>query len=79
MLDADFSGGGRKFGNITADQQQALWKQITDTINGMGIQRRTVAQIKRKWHAIKSKGINCLYYFLVVSLDLVFLVSFLAN
>ena len=56
ILDAELSGGGRKYGNITADQQQSLWKQITATINGMGIQKRTVAQIKRKWHAIKSKG-----------------------
>ena len=25
---------GRKHGNVTADQEQALWKKITDIING---------------------------------------------
>ena len=34
VLDAELSGAGRKYGNITADQQQALWRQITDAING---------------------------------------------
>ena len=34
ILDAELSGAGRKYGQITADQQQALWKTITDSING---------------------------------------------
>ena len=34
ILDAELSGTGRKHGNVTADQQQALWKKITDLING---------------------------------------------
>ena len=34
ILDAELSGAGRKHGNVTADQQQALWKKITDIING---------------------------------------------
>ena len=56
LLEGDFQGPGREYGDKTAKKQQALWQQICDKINSFGIARRDVVQLKRKWNGLKSEG-----------------------
>ena len=56
VLEGDFQGPGREYGDKTAKKQQALWQQICDKINSFGIARRDVVQLKRKWNGLKSEG-----------------------
>ena len=56
ILDAEITGSGCEVGAITVKKQQELWQNILEQINVMGVARRDVAQLKRKWNNIKSDG-----------------------
>ena len=56
ILDAELTGSSREVGVITIKKQQQLWQSILDQINAMGVAKRDLPQLKRKWHAIRSDG-----------------------
>ena len=56
ILDAEITGSGREVGAITVKKQQDMWQSILEQINVMGVAKCDVAQLKRKWHSIKSDG-----------------------
>ena len=56
VLEGEFQGPGREFGEKTAKKQQDLWQQICNKINSFGIARRDIVQLKRKWNSLKSEG-----------------------
>ena len=67
VIDADLQGPGRDVGEITVKKQTSLWLQICDKINAMGIAKRDVPQIKKKWNLIIGEGDNCLSFSLLQS------------
>ena len=56
VLEAELQGPGRDVGDITLKKQNSLWLKICDKINLMGVAKRDVPQLKRKWNAIKGDG-----------------------
>ena len=56
ILDAEITGSGREVGAITVKKQQEMWQTILEQINAMGVAKRDVGQLKRKWNNIKSDG-----------------------
>ena len=56
IIEAELQGPGRDVSEITVKKQNAVWVKICDRINSMGIAKRDIPQLKRKWNAIKSDG-----------------------
>ena len=56
IIEAELQGPGRDVGDVTVKKQNAVWLKICDKINAMGVAKRDVPQIKRKWNAIQGDG-----------------------
>ena len=56
IIEAELQGPGRDVGDVTVKKQNAVWLNICDKINSMGITKRDIPQLKRKWNAIKGDG-----------------------
>ena len=64
LIEAELQGAGRDVGEITVKKQNALWLRICDRINAMGVAKRDVPQLKRKWNSIKGDGNFCILFLL---------------
>ena len=56
VMEAELQGPGCDVGEITVKKQTMVWLKICDRINSMGVAKRDVPQLKRKWNAIKGNG-----------------------
>ena len=56
IIEAELQGPGRDVGEVTVKKQNAVWLKICDKINAMGVAKRDVPQLKRKWNAIRGDG-----------------------
>lgn len=41
--------------NLNVRAKQAMWQQVTDQVNAMGVERRTVTDIKKRWQDEKRR------------------------
>ena len=68
IITAEFDGPGRKSSaGVTQDQKKLCWQTITDKVNSLGDEKRTVGQMKRKFSKIKSRGTSLWLIYAVYS------------